>query len=255
MLSCNDNSNTNYVGMDYRIFNNSPIKKLMEAVRSEDLTEIEKLVKLEGCNINYQDEKHGNTLLMLSVLNHHFTSSKKLIELGADVNIHSIKSGTSVLHNVCGLGSEFNEMYELLNLLLQKGANPNDVDSIPDFNAMSNNSPIMELCDNGFDNNQQFTIKCINLLINKKCDINFLNVRKETALSLSLGFQNYDISIFLIKSGADCKRLAVDCSNINIKYNKTIIKLLNEQDFVVNSEKYKKRAQIIKYLNAKGIYK
>ena len=74
----------------YELFKDTAVWELAKAVQKEDIEEIKRLVNQEKLNIDFQEEKFGNTLLILSVSNHQYTSFKTLLELGADPNIGTI---------------------------------------------------------------------------------------------------------------------------------------------------------------------
>lgn len=73
-------------GFDFKLFDNTEAVKLAEAVKNENLNDIERIAKKNKTLLDFHDPKFGHTLLMLAVANNLKKSTKKLLELGADPN-------------------------------------------------------------------------------------------------------------------------------------------------------------------------
>lgn len=54
---------------DFRLFQETPVWKLAKAVQDQKLSKIKRLVKEEKLDVDFQESKYGNTLLMLAVKN------------------------------------------------------------------------------------------------------------------------------------------------------------------------------------------
>jgi ankyrin repeat protein len=115
---------TDLIGDDYRLFQNTPAWELAKAVQMENERKIKEIVSKDSSIINFQESKYGNTLLILTVSNQQMKSFKILLEQRADVNIHNFYEGTSALIEACSFKQYAIEYAEIL---LKYGANVNDI--------------------------------------------------------------------------------------------------------------------------------
>lgn len=114
------------LGYEFDLFKNTPNWKLAKAIENEDVDQIVTILKDVNVKINLQEPKYGQTLLMLAVGNDKLKSVKILLEHGAEQNIlDSLKKAP--IHEVTDLSMEKKHRVEILNLLLQYGANPNNL--------------------------------------------------------------------------------------------------------------------------------
>ena len=60
---------------------------MAKAVQTENEKTIRKLIREQGININLQESRYGNTLLLLAVGNNKLISTRILLEEGANINI------------------------------------------------------------------------------------------------------------------------------------------------------------------------
>ncbi|MGH2565254.1 MAG: ankyrin repeat domain-containing protein, partial [Ginsengibacter sp.] len=74
-------------GYSFELFKNTPNWDLAKAVQNENENEIRKLIKEKGVDINLQEPKFGNTLLLLAIGNDKLISTRVLLEEGANINI------------------------------------------------------------------------------------------------------------------------------------------------------------------------
>ena len=63
-------------GYDFRLFENTPASELAEAVEKQDTAKINILVKKYIYNLNYRENKFGNSLLTLAIVNNKLLSAK-----------------------------------------------------------------------------------------------------------------------------------------------------------------------------------
>ncbi|WP_199142140.1 hypothetical protein, partial [Pedobacter sp. ASV12] len=82
----------NYLpGFDFESFDKTPVSELADAVKSENLKQIDFLIKSKKLPVDYLDPRFGHSLLMLSVTNNLEKSTSRLLELGANPNLKSRK--------------------------------------------------------------------------------------------------------------------------------------------------------------------
>lgn len=119
-------------GFDFKLFDNTDAEKLADAVKNEDLDDIERIVKENKTLIDFHDPKFGYTLLMLAVANDLEKSVKKLLELGANPNKRSeppenknSEIKTAVLIS-CNKIYKRNCKTNILEILIESGGNINE---------------------------------------------------------------------------------------------------------------------------------
>ena len=157
-------------GFDFRNFDNTPIKQLAIAVESENVDEIEKLVKRDKLNLDFQDTKFGNTLLSLALINNKRKSSEYLLKLHANPNLRSPRDDSSPFIDVCHYPINIESVDSVLMMLIKYAA---DVNS-PQIDKLSNKSnnqtitttPLEYLCDFG-------TLKCVKVLFENGVKLEF----------------------------------------------------------------------------------
>lgn len=74
-------------GFDYRFFYDTEAWPLAQACRSQDTTEIERLVKIVGIDVNYKEHMRGITVLHSAVAQENAASVRTLLRNGADPNL------------------------------------------------------------------------------------------------------------------------------------------------------------------------
>jgi hypothetical protein len=99
-FSCVDKKNANerneglqnLQDFDYRLFKSTSLWELAQAAEEQDTWRIVRIVKSTRLDINYQEPTFGNTLLMLTIINHHYYSAKTLLDLNANqtLTIHTM---------------------------------------------------------------------------------------------------------------------------------------------------------------------
>lgn len=62
------------LGNDYRLFKNTPVWELAQAVQNDNIKKIKEIVSKQDINLDYQEPRFGSTLLMLSIMNEQFKS-------------------------------------------------------------------------------------------------------------------------------------------------------------------------------------
>ncbi len=239
-------------GGDYRLFQNTPAWDLAKAVQDENEKKINEIVSKDPKLINYQEPKFGNTLLMLTIMNQQIKPFKTLLENKADVNIHNTYEGTSALIEACSF-KQYNTKFA--EILLQKGANVNDVQTDktePD----KVKTALMKAAKTG-------KLDLVVLLVKHGADVNYQNEYEQSALSESAIIDRYEISYYLLQNGADYKRpifYRPDYSIPSEKQNPNdkgkpmhLVDVLREDFFEFDTDEYKYKMQIVDFLKSKGI--
>jgi ankyrin repeat protein len=236
-------------GNDYRLFQGTPISELASALRINSLSEVEKIVESKSVNLNYQEQKYGQTLLMLTVKNRQYEMCKKLLELGANPNLHDTFDGTSAIIDAASL---VNDDGKFVRLLLDYGANPND-EEVGDRREGNSRreTPLL--------NASETSLEAVKILIDAGADINHRNeFSTVTPLNESIIQGRYSIALYLLEKGADPNICVFHRANKNIKNSKGsrdiyIVDLLREKMIPLDSEDYLLKMKIIELLKSKGI--
>jgi ankyrin repeat protein len=236
------------LGIDYRLFQKTPAWDLAKAVWEEDITSIKKIVAAEKVNIDYQEPRFGKTLLMLAVANEQYSSTKALLELGADPNKHDNYDGTSPIIDAAKINSSlFGGNTKFLELLLQFGGNPNDIEV--GERRKGNSTRVTPLIAALQVNKISSSLSKVKLLVDAGANVNYRNEYGTTALGRAITFDDYDVALYLLGKGANYKGVF---SNVEGKE----YYLWDELRFKVHpldSKDYRKKMKIVEFLKNKGI--
>ncbi|MEI0491988.1 ankyrin repeat domain-containing protein [Brachyspira intermedia] len=225
---------------------------LIQAIKYKQTDIINYLLE-NNADINLKEELTGFTPLMASF--HDITITELLIEKGADIEARNV-DGINALVYAVSLNDE-----EMVKFLLEKGADANTVCEIenehiympptPLMNAVYNGNTniINMLLENGADINYttdemtpliyaayKVNTNIINTLLENGVDINYTNYYGMTALMYAANSNQFEAVKILLENNADTSitdedgRTALDMakSKDNKKYNKDIVKLLEE---------------------------
>jgi ankyrin repeat protein len=227
-------------GYDYRLFQNTPVWELAKAVQDKNISKINRLVKEEELNLNYQEPRFGSTLLMLTVRNENFKSCKALLELGANPNIHDYYDGTSpIIEAANNIGTN---KLKFLKLLLENGADPNDEEVGPRRpDNPTRYTPLLQASEND--------LASVRLLVGYGANINYKNELEWTPLSVALTQDKYDIALYLLNNGADYRQ-PVDKTEGKYYY---LWDELRFRMYPLNSSEYMMKMRIVDFLKKKGI--
>lgn len=239
---------TELLGRDYRLFQNTIAWELAKSVEDQDTNRIIEAVKKSPEALNFQEERFGQTLLMLSVENQHFISFQTLLKLGADVNICNSNEGASAIIYSAGVYSSNSDDLKYLRLLLQYGANPNDIEKgkRQEGNTTRNTPLLIAVGRNMIAENSLDFIKC---LIDAGADINLGNEFGGTPFSHSVTYRNYDATLFLLEKNVN-HRVPIVVRNGDTLF---VEDLLHEIEFPVGSEEEKGKIKVLRALKEKGI--
>ena len=178
---------------DYRLFQGTPAWELAQAVNDGDEEAIIRIVNNNPKIVNAVEPIYGYSVLHLSIMNQNLKSFQALIESNADVNKHAVHTGETPLNFSCdGDGNKI----EIVRILIENGANVNDVDSCKTKDNKNTYSALMLASRYGF-------YEAVKLLLSKGADINYTNLLGSNALNESIIQGNYKIAYYLLEHGAD----------------------------------------------------
>lgn len=241
-------------GFDFKLFDNTDAEKLADAVKNEDLDDIERIVKENKTLIDFHDPKFGHTLLMLAVANDLEKSTGKLLELGADPNKKSIQIGNLSAEITTPMFIACSKYYKknfcdttILNMLIKHGGNVNTNRIVKFLGADYETKETLLTEASNFD-----CLPVIELLINSGIDINDYSYENGYGpISRAIIQDNLKILKYLIFE----KKIKIpDYVYVRHAYKNdpreelTIQELLNEKKYDVDSENYKIRKEILEYL-------
>lgn len=237
-------------GRDYRLFQNTPAWELAKAVQDENEKKINEILDKEPKLINYQEPKYGNTLLLLTIMNQQIKPFKLLLANKADLNVHNTYDGTSAI--IEASGSKYYEI-EYVEILLQKGANVNDIEIGKRREGNSTRfTPLMAASQSG-------RLDIVKLLVANDAEINYKNEFNQTAFTKSIMTERYNVALYLLQNGADYKQPIFYRPGDSVPYRPEedkpmyLVDVLREDFFEFDTEEYKYKMQIVDFLKSKGI--
>lgn len=240
--SCNRTVDKNrLLGNDYRLFQGTPNWDLAKAVRDTDIDEIRDVIQEGKTDIEFKEERFGQTILFLAIHNHNYESTKILLELGANPNQHDSYDGTSPIIEA----AKIDEGINFLELLLKHGGNPNDLETGERRKGNTvRDTPLLAAI--GGPGN---SLPRVELLVESGADVNFKNEFGSNALNEALTLDKLNVVIFLLNKGIDFRQ--VISSNEGQDYfigDKLRFKL-----YPIDSYDFQKKMEIVKFLKDKGI--
>jgi ankyrin repeat protein len=202
--TCSDTSaidKSKLTGLDYRLFKNTRTWELAEAVESGDTAKIGVCVGANGNLLSDREPKYGQTLLIMAVENRNFNSVKKLLELGANPNLQDKFDGNSALMSAVDIKVEGDTSYaadvRFLNILLQHGGNPNDVQKGDAVKGNHNHfSVLQKACLSGIT-------EYVKILLKSGANVNLNGGNGVNPLFGAVVSGNPDIVLLLLNSGAN----------------------------------------------------
>ena len=236
----------NVTGDDYELFRGTPVWDLALAAKSQDVNEIAKIASSKKVNIDYQEPKYGETVLMLTVLNNQKASCQALLNSGANVSIHNRYNGSSAIIDAAGLNTDDSSSVEMLRLLVKFNANVNDIEEGPRQEGNSvRYSVLMRACSN--INNIFSPLSKVIFLVEHGADVNYKNEYNQTALSKSVLTENLDVVLYLLQHGADYTTPVHSYDGKDYYLND----VLSKMKFPSDSKEGKEKAMIMEIIGKK----
>ncbi|HTD39864.1 MAG TPA: ankyrin repeat domain-containing protein [Mucilaginibacter sp.] len=227
---------------DYRLFQGTPAWSLAKAVLDEDTAQIKTEINKDKALINFREPRFGQPLLQMAVINKNYQSAKALLDLGANPNLQDHYWGKSPLMSAAGLGMGLGKAGSeprFLQLLLKFGADPNAEENGPEKQG-GLKTPLMLAC-------RTSDLSYVKILVDAGADINHVNKYGESALGTGVVVtDNPDIVLYLLEKGADF-------SKPFSTYGLTIAEGLRYWRFDLNSDRYRKKMQIVAFLKKNKI--
>jgi len=245
LVACQGTSSDHLLGKDFRLFQGTPVWELAKATRDEDVEEMRSVVTKEKNNIDYQEPKFGNTLLMLAVLNRKYKSCQTLLDLGADPNIHDTYGGSSAVIEAAGIEDD---NAKFLKLLLSRGGDPNDEET--EERPVGNNTrrtPLLEACSD--IRKSGLTMEKVVLLVEAGANVNHRNEFDSTPLKEAVVFGHYDVVLYLINRGADFRSVLSKAEGKEYY----LWDELRFSLFPLDSKSYGQKMEVVNFLLKNGI--
>ncbi|HTB32494.1 MAG TPA: ankyrin repeat domain-containing protein [Bacteroidia bacterium] len=235
------------LGVDYRLFQDTPAWELAKAVRDGDTDKIKFDVSKNKTLLSFREPRLGHPLLEMAVMNKNYPSVKMLLELGADPNMQDLDLGESPLMAAANIGiGTVGSDVRFLKLLLQYGGDPNLEENGPQKQG-GKRTPLLIACSGG-------NLDYVKTLVNAGAKINAVNEYDMSPLSEAMIYvaeNNPDIVIYLLQKGVDFKRPLY--KTVPEGENKYITDALREWRFDLGSNDYKKKMQIVAFLKKNGM--
>jgi hypothetical protein len=257
-LSCGAKSDRNLnggdlLGQDYGLFELTPASELAKAVEAGDAKEMFRIVTAGKVDIDYQEPKFGNTLLMLTVMNLQYASCKTLLELGADPNKHNTYSGSTALIEAAAIENYDSDNSAFLRLLITHGADVNEVEiGDREVGNTIRKSPLLVAC--GDVSQVGSSIVKVKMLVEAGADVNYKDEFNHFPLREALIQRHYEVVLYLLQKGADHNRMLFDRGEFQEKGKKIYIAdILREQLFPLGTPQHKMKMEIVNFLESKGI--
>lgn len=226
------------LGADYRLFQDTPAWELAKAVWDNNTDKIDEEVKKNPKVLNYQEKKYGNTLLNLSVYNDNYKGFKELLRLGANPNIADFMHCSTPLITAC---ESFDDKTKYAEELVKYKADINYVECNSGKNEQKTNRTALILA------SDRGNLDIVKLLVKNGAKINYTNSNDEGALSLATLSKNYDIVLYLLQQGADCKIILY--KKYNSDNSETLVYM---KDWIEANRSAKEYPEIKELLNKKG---
>ena len=233
-------------------FKDTEAFELAKAVNSQNLRQIEKLVKKNPRLLSVTSSSpSGSNVLVLSIYIEKYKSFKKLLELGADPNFITPDSRYSVLIHACKMFDEGPQPFidnRYAELLLEYGADPNyalDEDFTNDKGITHQaTSPMMRAA---FRN-----LELVKLLIKYGADpYKPLGMASQSPFAHAVSAKRFEIIYYFIDElKVDVHQPMVIREKCNLYVQDYIKKFMN---YIPDTEGDKKKQELIKYLGVRGV--
>lgn len=249
LISCNRETKVDkqkLLGNDYRLFQDTPAWGVAKAVEDNDVEKIKEEVISNKVNINYQEPRFGNSLLMLAITNSQYKTTEELLKLGADPNLKDFYRGTNAV-----IDATDNEDPKYLKLVLKYGGKANSLETAP---GKEGNQARSTALNNAISYVDEYSLEKVKLLIDAGADINYFNNGPEVYTNLPLGdallHDNMNVLLFLLEKGADYNKIMYKMFD---DHNVYILEGLRKVIVDLNSEQYKAKIKAVQFLKNKGL--
>lgn len=241
-------------GFDFDNFKGTKAYELAIAVENENTKKIEEIIKGNKSLVDFLEPQYGHSLLMLSVANNLSESVEKLLELGANPNkrsepVSGINSEvTTAIFIACNKVYRRNCRTDILELLVKYGGIIDDKIDVKYLNSsyITKETPLMIAT-------KSDCIDLVRKIVELGADINdYSYVNGKGPLSNCIIHDNLNILEYLViqqKAKIPNYIFVRQAYNNSPRQELTLIEFLNEQNYPKNSNNYKYKDLIIRYLN------
>ena len=250
-------SGDSFLGSDVRRFQTTKAWELAKAIEDNDLQEIKHQVIDLKVPVDTRDRINNFTPLMFAVFNNDIQSVKVLLELGADPNLSQDtlfdagRNAVIIASNYIGVSSK------ILKLLLEYGGNPNSVERgrkvygeglWTETRCTALGAAIGVGCCGKYD------FEKVRILVEAGADVNLRTVDFPVGvIESALVLDRMDIALYLLKHGADYKWRLEESDGEGNPYYEDILYRLRQSVFRLDSQQYKDKLKVIKFLKDRGL--
>jgi ankyrin repeat protein len=238
-------------GLNFELFENTNAEELAFAVKNENLEEIERIVREDHVNVNFQEPSKGNTILKVAVLAGKNNSIRKLLELGADPNLKDYEYNESAFLFSCANFSIGISDLDLIKLLVKYGADIDLEQSYKHNNGIYYQTPLMLSLDVSFEPNDDLFF----YLVGKGANINKYGENETVCLLAKVvDYDRMDLLKFLIfeKKAKIPSIIKIWKTSTKKEEPETLIQVLKNKDYDRNSKNDLLRNVLIQYLISRG---
>lgn len=239
-------------GFDFKLFKGTPVWELAKAVESENIRDIDIILRDSNIKVDFHEPKFGNTVLMLAVATNKQKSVRKLLELGANSNERDKYDNATSLMIACEYHSEECDT-TIVKCLIQYNGNVNllqNIDRIENNGAHSivEVTPLMIAAESN-------CLGIVKTLVNSGADINRYTYHEGYgAVTAALIQDNLEIAKYLIidRQARVPQYCFIRNEGAKDEQKLTITDMLNERDYESGSSNYKFKVEILQYLKLRG---
>ncbi len=251
MASCDldllQRKNRKLLSSDYRIFENTPVFEMADAMMDDDSIQMSRLFKGKEDLVDYPDPAYGNTLLMLAVYHEKEDAVDFLLNHGADPNRYDNLAYNGV--NSIIMAANNDRSPQILKKLLDYGGDPNSKKRGAERHGGNREYALFEAAAgrrNGLRN--------VQLLLKYGANINAMDeVWEATPLENSITALNFDVTLYLLEQGAKYKPYLAKRVERGDTVEIDICSCLRSSWPELWSREYRQKRRVIKYLETKGI--
>ncbi|MCC9065943.1 ankyrin repeat domain-containing protein [Flavobacterium piscisymbiosum] len=248
-ISCNRETKVDkqkLLGNDYRLFQNTPAWLLAKAVEDNNVEKIKEEVISNKVNINYQESRFGNSLLMLAITNSQYKTTEELLKLGADPNLKDFYRGSNSV-----IDATDNEDPKYLILVLKYEGNANSLETAP---GKEGNQARSTALNNAISYVDEYSLEKVKLLIDAGADINYFNNGPEVYTNLPLAdaliHNNMEALLFLLEKGAEYNKVMYTMGDGHKVF---ILEGLRKSLIELDSKQYKYKLRVVAFLKKHGL--
>lgn len=236
-------------GLNFEQFENTEAEELAYAVKNEDLEEIERLVKIDKINVNFQEPSKGNMLLKVAILAQKEKAIEKLLELGADPNLKDWENDESSFLFACSNFTIGLTDLDLIKKLVKYGGDVNLPQKMINEKKVYFQTPLMLSVDVAVLNPKD---ELFYYLIDKGADIDVYDGRSSNCVVVQVASSDrMDLLKFLI---IDKKAKIPEYAQIWDEGTKdeervSLVQYLQKKEYEKSSDNNVLRDEILDYLN------